>query len=245
MARVTEKGLIGRIGPVVYYEMNGKQYARARPMHKKKRTRAANNQAASIFGVCSGAASTAGHTLRAVLDFSFKLKSFNMLRGWLFKEYRLNHERTDWYLGQDFTPACQLNPQADLRDYLFVPVAIKSSEKGKLHLHIPAFNPVRQILHPALATSVVIRVLVMGLALRNEKQEPFFIEQKLTVNISDPTFPSSDLHFEHEQMKPNAVATVMVALSYYTNNKELIRDEKYLPAAIMSIGRVAVSGSEK
>lgn len=242
MARITEKGLSGRIGPVVYYEMNGKQYARARPMHKKKRTRAANNPAASIFGVCSGAASVAGQTLQGVLDFSFKLKSFNILRGWLFKEYRLQYERVDWYLGQSFVPACQLNPEADLRDHLFVPVEIKTNEQGKLQVQVPAFDPVRQIIHPARATAAVIRVLVLGLALRNEKQEPFFIEQKLTVKLSDPAFPGSDLYFEHEQLKPNAVVTVIVALAFYTDNKELIREEKYLPAAIIGIGRVPALG---
>lgn len=243
MASITEKGLSGRIGPVVYYEMNGKQYARARPMYKKKRTRAARHPAASRFGICSEAASAAGHLLRSSLPFSFKVKSFNLLRGWLFKQYHLFHERSDWHLGQSFVPICQLNPAADLRDFLFVPMEISSTGSHMVQVHIPAFDPAKQIINPMRAASAQIRIILMGLVL--EKGETFFREQSVPVVFNDGTVAATNLLFEDEQIQAGAVLMVAVSLSYYTSQQQMLKEDSCLPAGVVALGRGEGRETEK
>jgi hypothetical protein len=236
MAKLTEKGLSGRVGPVVYYEMNGKQYVRALPVHKKKRTRAANKPAAALFGQCSATASVAAYALQASLPFPFLYKSHNKFRGWLYKEYKLHYQQPDWVLGQSFLPPCQLNPEADLRNFLFVPLEIRGVEDGRLHIHVPAFDPVKQIMNPMRAASACIRIMVQGLSFGKE-QEFFFPEEKLTVDYSENGCPSRDLFFEHASMQPDSVLMVTVALSFQMHDQSFIKNTDCLPAAVIGMGR--------
>lgn len=240
MARITEKGLSGRIGPVVYYEMNGKQYARARPQHKKKRSRAATHPAASLFGICSGAATTAGHILQASLDFPFKLKSFNLLRGWLFKQYKLHQEQSNWHLGYSFVPACQLNPAADLRNFLFVPIETICTTTGSITVHIPSFHPVQQIANPLRAVSVHIRIMVMGLVLEKGNGTTFFKEQTIPLVFQDGVAEATELLFEDAQIQPGTIFMVVVSLTYIAAQQQVIKNEEYLPAAVVGLGKVRV-----
>lgn len=236
MAKLTEKGLSGRVGPVVYYEMNGKQYVRALPVYKKKRTRAANKPAAALFGQCSATASTAAYALQASLPFPFLYKPHNTFRGWLYKYYKLHHEQSNWVLGQNFLPPCQLNPEADLRDFLFVPLEIRGVQDGRLHIHVPAFNPVKQIMNPMRAASVCIAVMVQGLSFGKE-QECYFPDEKLLVDFADNLSPSRDIFFEHASMKPDTVLMVSVALSFQQHDGSFLKNTDCLPAAVIGMGR--------
>lgn len=236
MARITEKGLSGRVGPVIYYQMNGKQYARAFPVYKKKRSRAATKPAAALFGQCSATASTAAYALQASLPFPFLYKPQNSFRGWLYKYYKLHHEQHNWVLGQNFLPPCQLNPDADLRDFLFAPIEIRGVVDGRLHIHVPAFDPVKQIMNPVRAASACISIMVQGLSFGKE-QECFFPEEKLPVDFSEIHSPARDLFFEHASMKPESVLMVTVALSFQMQDESFIKNTDCLPAAVVGMGR--------
>ncbi len=234
MAKLTEKGLSGRVGPVIYYQMNGKQYVRAFPVYKKKRTSAARKPAATLFGICSRTVSSSAHALQASLPFPFK--SLNIFRGWLYKYYKQHHEQSNWVLGQNFLPPCQLNQEADLRDFLFVPLEIRAVQDGRLHIHVPAFNPVKQIMNPMRAASACIAVMVQGLSFGKE-QEFYFPDEKLLVDFSDNLSPARDLFFEHASMQPDTVLMVSVALSFQMHDGSFIKNTDYLPAAVIGMGR--------
>lgn len=236
MAKLTEKGLSGRVGPVVYYEVNGKQYVRALPAYKKKRSRAAQKPAATLFGVCSGTASAAAQALQASLSFPFTYQSHNTFRGWLYKQYKLHYQQSDWVLGQSFLPPCQLNPEADLRDFLFVPLEIRGVQDGRLHIHVPPFDPVKQIMNPMRAASVCISIMVQGLSFG--QQQLFFAEEKLTAVFSEGMSPSRDLFFEHAFMKPASLLMVSVALTFHRSDQSLINNTDCLPAAVIGMGIV-------
>lgn len=242
MAKLTDKGLSGRVGPVIYYQMNGKQYVRAFPVYKKKRTSDARKPAAALFGICSRTTSWAAHALQTSLLFPFT--SLNTFRGWLYKYYKLYHGQSNWVLGQNFLPPCQLNPEADLRDFLFVPIDIRGVQDGRLHIHVPSFNPVKQVRNPMRAASACISVTVQGLSFGKE-QECYCTEEKITVDFSDNLCPSRDLFFEHAFMKPDTVLMVSVALSFQQHNGSFIKNTDCLPAAVVGMGKAGEMRCER
>lgn len=240
MARLTDKGLSGRIGPVIYYEMNGKQYARSFPVYKKKRTAAKQKKAALLFGICSRTATATASVLQAYLAFPFK--AVNRFRGWMYKYYKLHHQQNNWVLGHGFIPPFQLNTEADLRDYLFVPIEIKDAQDGRLHIHVPAFNPVKQIMNPLRAASATISIMVQGLPF-GEQQECFSVVEKIAVGFSDTSSPASDLFFENAAIQPASVLMVTVALSFHRQDNSLMTETASLPAAVVAMGRMETVNS--
>lgn len=240
MARLSDKGLSGRIGPVIYYEMNGKQFARAVPVFKKQRTTARQKNASLLFGICSQTATAAAYVLQAYLTFPFK--ALNRFRGWVYKYYKLHHQQSNWVLGQKFIPPFQLNTEADLRDFLIVPIEIRGVQDGKLHIHVPSFDPVKQIMNPMRAASASISIIIQGLPF-GEQQECFSVIEKIAVGFSDTSSPASDLFFEHAAMQPSSVLMVTVMLSFYRQNESLINDTAYLPAAVVGMGRMGMVNS--
>lgn len=235
MARLSDKGLSGRIGPVIYYEMNGKQFARAVPVFKKLRTTARQKNASLLFGICSKTATAAAYVLQAYLTFPFK--ALNRFRGWVYKYYKLHHQQSNWVLGQKFIPPFQLNTEADLRDFLFFPIEIKAVENGRLHIYAPAFDPVKQIMNPLQAASASISIMVQGLSF-GEQQDCFSVVEKITVDLSATTSPANDLFFEHAAIQSNAVLMVTIALQFHQHNGSLIKNTNCLPAAVIGMGRV-------
>ncbi len=233
MAKLNDKGLSGRVGHVIYYVVNGKQLVRAFPLAKKKATRAARNPAAVLFGICSRTATVASYTLQAVLPFPFT--SLNLFRGWVYKYYKLHHEQSDWVLGQNFLPPCQLNPDADLRDFLFAPIDIRGVQDGQLHIHVPAIEPAKQIRNPMRAALACIHIMVQALSF-DKQDDYFFADEKIVVDFSENSSPSRDLYFETTTLQPNTVLMISVALSFRLSNGSVIKSTDCLPAAVIGMG---------
>jgi hypothetical protein len=233
MAQLNDKGLSGRIGPVIYYMVNGKQLVRAYPVARKKRTNATRKPAAVLFGLCSHVATSAGYALEAALPFP--LTSMNTLRGWVYRHYKIHHAQTNWVLGQNFLPPCQLNPNADLREFLFVPIDIKGVQDGRLHIQVPAFEPAKQIRNPLRAASVGMKIMVQALSF-GKTEEYFFADEQIIIDYSVNQVPAHDLFFEYPTLQPNTVLMVSVALMYRLSDGSIIKDNEYLPAAVIAMG---------
>lgn len=233
MAKLTDKGLSGRVGPVIYYQVNGKQFVRAFPIARKKQTHAARKPAAVLFGICSRAATSAAYTLQATLPFPFK--SMNLFRGWVYKHYKLSHAQTNWVLGQNFLPPFQLNPDADLRDFLFVSIDIRGVQDGRLHIQLRAFEPAKQIRNPMRAASVNMKIMVQSLSF-GKPEAYFFAEEQFCIDFSGNNLPAQDLFFETTTLQPDTVLMVTVAFSFRLSDGTVINKAEYLPAAVIGMG---------
>lgn len=238
MARITEKGLSGRVGPIIYYERDGKQYARSRPMYKKKRSRAKETDATSIFGVCSTASSSVGQSIRTRLKFAFGLPSFNALRGWVKKQYSLHFQESDWPMTNAYISPCQLNQKSDLRDYFFVPLEVRGIENGKLNVYLPSFDPAKQIVAPANTQAVIIRLILSGLPFAKQGLSEFHTEEEIKIRFADGITEAKNLLLENEGLQPGAIIMLTVALEFEIHEGVLFHAEKYLPAAVVAMGRV-------
>lgn len=238
MARVTNDGITGAVGNVVFVSMNGKTYMRTKPKPAPKRKPSKQKEQNRLFGLCSTAASAMGNILKPSVHFAFNAWSFNQLRGWLRKEYAVNYKEETWALSAATGAQCQLNTHCDLRDQFHVPFSVKDMGAGKIRVQIPAFNPVKQIKAPTGTAKVVIKFIPTAHDFNNPGLSSYYPVYTHEVDYENSTTRAKSILLQPIHKETNQMLLLTIALSYYNTNGDVFMIERYLPAAVVAMGRM-------
>ena len=83
MARITEEGIRGLVGNVIFYTRDGKNYLRSKPKKKVKKKNKDANSLTSVFGTVSKFGSGMIKIMKDSFLFRLRLQSYNNARGWM------------------------------------------------------------------------------------------------------------------------------------------------------------------
>jgi len=234
MAKVTDQGLSGAVGNLVYYTLNGKKYVRAKPGKRKKKKGDKPNEYQAIFGKASRYGSAITKELSNHFLFRFGLAPYNRMRGWIRDVYAVQYKLT-WEISAMNSGMCQLSNETDLRDYFKATIEVQDRGKGDIAIVLPVINPVLQLKVPAHTKKVNIKMiaissdfksktLISGMASENYV---FEYKNKLT------TLPESILH-----TKQGDIAIVAIGLEYEMADGLYNQETRWLPAAAVAIGKM-------
>ncbi|MFT3911786.1 MAG: hypothetical protein QM737_20345 [Ferruginibacter sp.] len=240
MARVTDEGIKGTVGNVVFYVRDGKKYVRSKPGKRKKKSNAPENTLNTIFGLVSKYGSGMVKMMRDQFLFPFGLKTYNNARGWMRNLYAEHRDDTDWQLSVKNSGMCQLNAEVDLRDFLRTDITVNDSGSGKITVVFPEINPKRDFKAPLRTMKVNIKLIVGTSPFRNASQLYSLCTKQFSFIYNNDPVPASSFELQTTGGTGD-VAIVSMALEYETEdsgngsyNKEL----KWLPAAIIAMGKL-------
>lgn len=235
MARFKDNNLSGTIGNVVFYTVNGKNFARAKPGKRKKKRGQAPDPNTSIFGRVSANGSRMLRILSPQLLFPFTLSSYNNTRGWMRNQYAANHKLPVWDISAKPNDMCQLNAAADLRDILFTSILTSDKGGGKLLVSIPAMNPLKDMKKlPIQVTMVNMKLAVLYSPFEDGSVAQLAMEQYSFV-YANTQLPAKEIIIDTKAPAGN-IAIVVLAIEPVIAGKSF--PAAWLPAAIIGMGRL-------
>ena len=243
MAVRTALGYSGLVGTVVLYEVNGKQYMRSRPTKTtKKRTKKAI-AATSIFGAVSRYGSKMVGAMRDELLFPFSNTTYNTQRGWMRNQYAAHKNEAEWEIKAKRTVMSQLNPDADLRDFMDAGIQVIDEGGGMLSVEFPSINPVQDLKAPPRTTKVNVKIILVSSSFIAAATPLQLKADAYLFDYTDSIVPSKKFSFNTKTNKRPAtgnIAVAVIALEFETSDSgknRFDKDTKWLPAAIIAMGR--------
>ena len=236
MAKNTPEGLVGMLGTIVFYTMNGKSYARTKPARRKRKRGEKPNPHLAIFGKVSKHGSAITGQLSKHVKFKFGLPPYNRMRKWIFEGYSVNHSLPLWELSAQHSGMCQLSNDTDMRDYFRANLTVSDNSNGIVLVEIPPFNPVQKIKAPKQAKNITVRLIAVsscfdkGVVISGVAAE----SHTFPYNNEVITFPVMELKTKGAT---GDIAVVALAIEYETAT-QVITENKWLPAAALAIGRL-------
>lgn len=240
MARVTENGISGMVGNLIFYSVNGKNYVRTRPKARKKKRGEKANPLNTIFGTVSRHGSRMLKMVREEFGFPIKRDVYNLSRGWMRNLYALHKDDATWPFSVRTSGMCQLNPGTDLRDYFKADITVSDSGKGKITVSFPEINPKNDIKAPIRTMKVNIKLIAVVSDFETGVHPCRACTEQYSFILDNSPVPAKSFVL---QTKAGAgdIGLVMVAMQYETSdvpagtfNKEL----RWMPAAIVAMGRL-------
>ncbi|HVZ25190.1 MAG TPA: hypothetical protein VG842_04010 [Sediminibacterium sp.] len=245
MARQTDKGINGVVGPVILYTVNGRQYMRSKPgpRSRKKKPAPVTEANNKVFGLVSACGSDMVRAVRDRFRYPFRLATHNTIRGWMRNQYAFYHQSPEWKLAIRGSDICQLNPEASLAEHLRAGLSISDAGKGKIALTIDALDPKRDLKAPQGTDSVQIKVVAAVSAFDRDHCQTVSAEEVYLIPYPGQALPAKTLLLDTGG-KAGDTATVWVGLTYYKNAylpEHYSRELRHLPLAIIAMGRLGGS----
>ncbi|MEO7523597.1 MAG: hypothetical protein ABIT58_05845 [Ferruginibacter sp.] len=240
MARITEEGIKGTIGNVVFYTREGKSYMRAKPGKRKKKRNAPENTLNTIFGLVSKYGSGMVKLMKDSFQFPFGLKTYNNARGWMRNLYAEHKDEAEWDLSVKGSGMCQLNAEVDLRDFLRTDITVKNSGSGMVAINFPEINPKRDFKAPLRTMKVNIKLVVATTPFRIAPLLYSLCTKQISFIYNSDPVPASSFELQ-TTAGTGDVAIVSMALEYETSdsgNDNYNKDLRWLPAAIIAMGKL-------
>lgn len=240
MARITEAGIIGSVGKVVFYTREGRNYMRSKPGKRIKKRNAPENPLNTIFGLVSKYGSGLVKQMKASFLFPFGLKTYNNARGWMRNLYAEHKDDGVWDLSVKNSGMCQLNAAIDLRDFLRTDITVNDSGSGKITIIFPEINPKRDFKAPSRTMKVNIKLIVGTSPFRNAPQLYSLCTKQFSFIYNNDPVPASSFEMQ-TTAGTGDVAIVSMALEFETTdsgNENYNKDPKWLPAAIIAMGKL-------
>jgi hypothetical protein len=236
MAHVTSEGLNGTVGKIIFYIMDGKQYARSMPGEGSNKRNKIPNPGTTAFGIVSKYGSNMLVLLSKNFLFRFSLPTYNAARGWMRNQYVAN-QNSAWPLSAKGSSMCQLNTSIDLRDFLNADLSVKDIRGGQVEITVGEINPVRDIKAPPRTTEVKIKVMTVTSAFEPKRSVTGkTAKDEYNFSYTDKMVPEKSLVL-NTRAKTNDIVLVVIAIEYNVGGLWII-DLKYLPAAIVAMGRM-------
>lgn len=241
MATVTKAGLNGAIGPLVFYTMNGKSYARSKPKAQSKALKKKLQPQRHFFGRVSSLSSRVAGAIRTELNCPFGLRGYNALRGWMFAQYKENGNESGPLPQSVSGGLCELNPEASLHEFLKAGISVADRGKGNLSVSIDSFNPAKDFKAPAGAGFINLKLICA-----RSTQEPggssYFaltLAQR-AIPIINANLPVIEMELATHGSKGNLVCLVL-AIEFRSGNEYsngVINIPSFLPAAGIALGKL-------
>jgi hypothetical protein len=242
MARLTDQGISGLVGNMVFYIVDGKKYVRARPRvsSKNKKKKKDPDSLNGIFGTVSRYGSGMVKEMKNSFLFKLKLSAYNNARGWMRNLYAEHKDEVTWELSVKSSGMCQLNPEVDLRDFLRTDITVTDNGNGKILIIFPEICPKKDIKAPLRTMKVNIKLLVVSSPFRNDLRSYSFCKEHCSFIYNNDPVPAKTF-----ELQANAgtgdVAIVAMAVEYEitdTGGGIYNKDIHWLPAAIIAMGKL-------
>ena len=241
MAIYTDEGISGAIGKYIFYVSNGKKCIRAKPGKRKKKRGQVANPLNTIFGLVSryGTAMMSGISYNMLLPF--RLSTYNLARGWMRNQYAAQGATSDWELAAKRNTMCQLNPEADLRDFLNPEIAVNDDGAGLISINIPALDPKADLNVPVQTEKVNLKMFVVTSPfLDNGFRHQSSMEQYSIDHVAG-LIPAKKfvINANKQAVSAGDITLVVIALEFETRESGKLSYNtslKYLPAAIIAMG---------
>ncbi len=234
MGRVKENNISGAVGPVVFYIVNGKMYARIKPGKRKKKPTPAMLKRNTIFGEVTGPSSRMLRLIKRYVLFPVGFADYNRLRGWMYVLYAANYDKPEWDIATD-NNMCQLNPLTDLRHFFKPNITVSSKGSKGISVNFASFNPINELRAPLRAKKVNIKIFAAssppGLA------PPSITKEIYSFDYADGALPEKEFVLDTGG-KNGDMAIVAVAIEFERAVKDDKPDPRWLPAAVIAMGRL-------
>lgn len=243
MAVRTALGYSGLVGTVVLYEMNGKQYMRARPRGSKKKRNKKVIEMTNIFGTVSRYGSAIVGAMKDELLFPFNNTTYNTQRGWMRNQYAAHKDDAVWEIKAKHNMMSQLNPGSDLRDFMEAGITVTDEGGGMVSMEFPSLNPVQDMKAPLRTRKVNVKMMLISSSFETAPIPLQLQMETYLFDYTDSIVPSKKISFNTKTAGRSAtgnIAVAVVALEFETTESGKGRydnDIKWLPAAIIAMGR--------
>lgn len=237
MGKMNLKGnIVGLVGTVISYEVNGKMYFRSRPdtyKRKSKILKAANK----VFGLVSTHSSNMARCLSNLFLFKFNRDTYNSIRSWVYKNYKMNMEADQWNISVPET-LCQLNSLADIKVVYDMKLEVEDLGGGKIQVKIPEMNPREDLVVPACHL-----INLKFIIIQNELDT---LKRGLIPLVEQYEFRPNQAFEGHTltiqcQHKPGHLVIVSVAVEYIiagSPSREVHKDIAFQPGAVIAVGKM-------
>jgi hypothetical protein len=115
-----------------------------------------------------------------------------------------------------FFNGLSLNEKNEVRQFLNFSVSVNRTADGQLSLHLPDFDPVKQIKAPADTRLLYLKIALAGLGVGNPDQQVAF-QTELTIPYIAGVLPAQDIDL-HLDTKAGRLVLVSITLQYFTGN---------------------------
>lgn len=239
MATVTNNGLTGRVGNLVFYSMNGKQYARSRPVFTKSRLKKLSRSSQALaFGQVSKAISLLLGQMKTVHGAIFTRNSYASARSWAGRFNAAMGALPEWPLESRFSNGCQLNERIDLRDCFSAGLWINDAGNGDIRIKIGSMDPILHTRVPAGCKRLLIRFFCMA-PLFDTKNRMLVKLAEREIVYQPGSLPPWEITI-HTGAATGDVALVAMSVSFLMRSEWAgIGNAPDTPAAIIAMGRLA------
>ncbi len=206
----------GRIGNVIYYELNGGYYMRAAP--SKVRQTKATKISSSNFSVAAGAGRVLRNLLQAAIPFPKNKKMQNLFAGAIMKWLQLQSpEQLAPAMKLPYIQDFQFNESNSLHERWKVSLTLKKETGDLLQLQIPAFIPTDKIAAPALTNEIECTVAAASCTLKNSIANGKCVHS-FSIPFNDIEIPAQTINLP-VAMPPGSLVVTAVSLSCFVSKK--------------------------
>ena len=240
MAKVTVDGISGLVGTVVMYNMNGKSYVRSRPKQRKKKRGADERPENTIFGIVSKYGTRMIKGISQSFLFPFGLATYNTLRGWMHNQYAAHKDEALWELTAKRNSICQLNPEADLRDFIGMDLLVTDKGNGKLEVLFPSLDPGQDIKAPLRTKNINIKILASTATFGNTAYPNYICLEQYNLDYNGGIVPAKNIVLDTKAITGD-IGILLIALEFETKDSGQAiynTERRWLPAAIIAMGKL-------
>lgn len=240
MARVTEKGIVGLVGDLVFYTVNGKSYVRSKPRRRKKAKGAKTHPVNTVFGTVSKYGTAMMNEIKPSLAFPISRDAYNKLRGWIRNLYAEHQLDKSWELSSRYSGMCQLNPEVDFRDYFKSEITVTDKGKGKILITLPEIEARLTLKSPVRTMKVNLKLMAVTSPFKETGSRSNLIMETISFTLNKKTIPATEVLLQTKASSGH-IALVAAALEYETEDSgkgQIEKELRWLPAAAIALGRL-------
>jgi hypothetical protein len=139
---------------------------------------------------------------------------------------------------------CQLNNDADLRDFIETAITVTDAGNGLINIDIPPMNPAHDLQVPPGTKKVNMKWVAVNSPFADVAQHRNQCMEQFVVDYNNNTLPARTITLDtrmENAASANHIAIVVMALEFETaasGTGVYNKETRYLPAAIVAMGRL-------
>ena len=234
MARIVNNVLHGKVGNLVYYSVNGKNYVRSKPAKGNSKPGIAQKNNRDLFGKISHLSALMRLTLKPYLLIPLTSKAHKKLLGYLFKI--VAKPEGEWKITGKGN-ICQLNKSAELDNNFCHWIKITDRGNAVINMGFPEIIPVQQFKAAPGTTKVNMKVLAVSSSPDAVERPPLLSSRLFSFEYSSVPVPAHEIEFELKAQSGDFLLMV-VAIELEREGGGVYLEQKWLPVAVVRAGRV-------
>jgi len=232
MARVINGNIQGALGDIIFYVMDGKQYARLKPQ-QKSRSKQTKKPAVVLFSLAGKYGTAIVKQLKAHLLITTNLTVYNHFRSWCIRLLKHQLMQDGEHLSKQ--PVYHsFNASADLRDQMQLDYQWRIDDTGVV-IEIPSFQPNIYFQSPKKASACIVSFAVINASFQENFTPVSCSSSSVTIPINTMVTVPQSIYLPISNRQKGWLF-LAISLRYVVKDKQadiLETDVAYLPAAIV------------